>query len=850
MQRSDMSFRPVDTTHKSQSNVVAPLHDKGMAAEFLALLDPTAKKFTFQFLSDWGDGHPQVFHGPLDEVWAKVEALNSPVEGMGAFVTINETDLQGRKSENIVRARALFADADNADQLRRTLDAIGKSGATPTMVVRTSRERAHSYWCCDDIALEDFPAYQAALIEKLGTDSAIKDLPRVMRLPGTLHLKDPNKPQKVVLKRATKPRRWKIGEVVKALGLQPSKSAAQGTTSSAAPAPAGIPAEIFTAADAERLGRKFASVSGNDLAAGIETNIEEIKSAVAAIPPAAIATEGEWVKLARGFAHEARVYAGQAEELWEILETASRAAPGYDQAENRSRWLRYIAEALDRENPITIATPLDMAKKHGWKGWSPPAPALVTSSSPTPGPTASPTSGLTISFANIPHRRWQYGIDLLRGEITLLGAPGGVGKSSLAIGVSVAIATGKPLLDEKVWEGELRCLYFNGEDSGTEMLRRIYAFCLRHGIAEQDLGRLLVAGADDWRVQRTSFLRTEKGNSVLDEAGLAHFETVIESLRPDTVVVDPLVVFCGGGNINDNAVMALVMRALKRLAGKYDFAGLLIHHTKKGADLSNAEAISGASAIVNLARRAIMTVPMTLEEAKAAGVLPSYRSRYFKVVAAKSNLAPRSEDAPRYELCSITLPNAEPPVYTCGDGVQAVARVKLSQLSGTTAAGIDQNVQRAILDAVDLGKLIDGQRYPYSPNVTGANNQRALIEDGVAAVASATAPKQWETSDLRAVVERSIAGMKSDGWLIDVEIGGGRFRRGRGLEVDWSRTPWPPKVDPASEAGNDPERLESGSAGGGQWSMPRSMNDQLPKQGGGGQLPPFKGRAIAFGREG
>ena len=263
------------------------------------------------------------------------------------------------------------------------------------------------------------------------------------------------------------------------------------------------------------------------------------------------------------------------------------------------------------------------------------------------------------------------------------------------------IATGKPLLDEKVWEGELRCLYFNGEDSGTEMLRRIYAFCLRHGIAEQDLGRLLVAGADDWRVQRTSFLRTEKGNSVLDEAGLAHFETVIESLRPDTVVVDPLVAFCGGGNINDNAVMALLMRALKRLAGKYDFAGLLIHHTRKGADLSNAEAISGASAIVNLARRAIMTVPMTAEEAKLLGVLPSERSRYFKVVAAKSNLAPRSDDAPWYELCSITLPNAEPPVYTSGDGVQAVARVKLPLVNSASATAVDQNVQRAILDTVE-----------------------------------------------------------------------------------------------------------------------------------------------------
>jgi len=35
------------------------------------------------------------------------------------------------------------------------------------------------------------------------------------------------------------------------------------------------------------------------LSAGLETDIEEIRAAVAAIPPSAIATEPEWMKLAR-----------------------------------------------------------------------------------------------------------------------------------------------------------------------------------------------------------------------------------------------------------------------------------------------------------------------------------------------------------------------------------------------------------------------------------------------------------------------------------------------------------------------------------------------------------------------
>ena len=136
----------------------------------------------------------------------------------------------------------------------------------------------------------------------------------------------------------------------------------------------------------------------NDLAAGLDTNIEEIRSAVAAIPPSAITIEADWVKFMRGLAHEARIYKGQAEEIWEIADSASQAAPGYNQAENRKRWLRYVDEALDRDKPITIATVFDLAKKHGWPGWSPPiAPpgALPAPDRPPPGAPLAPDRPLT-----------------------------------------------------------------------------------------------------------------------------------------------------------------------------------------------------------------------------------------------------------------------------------------------------------------------------------------------------------------------------------------------------------------------------------------------------------------------
>ena len=191
---------------------------------------------------------------------------------------------------------------------------------------------------------------------------------------------------------------------------------------------------------------------------------------------------------------------------------------------------------------------------------------------------------LKVSFSNIPHRKWLYGTYLIRGEITVLAAPGGAGKTALANGIAIEVAAGREKLGEKIWKSKnQKVLYFNAEDSRTEIERRLWAFCRQHNVAKRDIGRLYVAGADDARVQSLSFLSmNEKGATRLDAAGFSVLEFAFQSLRPDLLVLDPLVVFCGGANMNDNAVMSLVMRKLKALAANYDCAILIVHHTRKG----------------------------------------------------------------------------------------------------------------------------------------------------------------------------------------------------------------------------------------------------------------------------
>jgi hypothetical protein len=103
----------------------------------------------------------------------------------------------------------------------------------------------------------------------------------------------------------------------------------------------------------------------------------------------------------------------------------------------------------------------------------------------------------------------------------------------------------------------------------------------------------------------------------------------------------------------------------------------------------------------------------------------------------------------------------------------------------------EQKIRRVILDVVDAGKIINGQRVPYSPSKSGASNARSLLPDAIAAARNASLSRTWDPRDLEVVVERFIDALKKEGALATEEIKSGKFRQRQGLSVEWSCTPWP-----------------------------------------------------------
>lgn len=163
--------------------------DLNEASRFLKWLDPWATEFTFQIFDDdkvqKRKHMARVFNGTLEQ-HAK-ELIRCNRQGFGVFVTINTTDLCGRKAENITAVRKQFVDTDGAP-LKPIWDASKATGLCLACVVESSPGNYHGYWNAD-CEPGRFSDVQTALAARFSTDPAVFDLSRVMRLPGFYHQK-------------------------------------------------------------------------------------------------------------------------------------------------------------------------------------------------------------------------------------------------------------------------------------------------------------------------------------------------------------------------------------------------------------------------------------------------------------------------------------------------------------------------------------------------------------------------------------------------------------------------------------------------------------------------------------
>ena len=219
--------------------------DFEQARRFLSALGSNHTYQTFDDTKDRKLGSLiKVINGDAgDEVMEKLFNLNA--EGAGIFVTVNQTDGKGRRRNNIVGARAIYADFDGDDAIAKFEAAAAL--LPPSIVVASSPNKRHAYWLCPTTA-EEAEDMQWKMPEAVGCDEDAKDVTRVLRVPGFYHRKA--EPVQTILLECDTNITYEPWEIISAFNLddfagkpkkKEKKSPAKGTESTQEPrsAPSG-----------------------------------------------------------------------------------------------------------------------------------------------------------------------------------------------------------------------------------------------------------------------------------------------------------------------------------------------------------------------------------------------------------------------------------------------------------------------------------------------------------------------------------------------------------------------------------------------------------------------------------
>lgn len=198
------------------------------AANYRDLLDGYPNGFTFQTFDDRKDRKDRklanIVHGTLDELFSRLSRFNTA--GAGVFVTINETDGQGRKLENIISQRAVWIEDDEGYNVELTIE--------PHLVTETSPGKSHKIFLVEGLSKEAHQIIQDRLVKYYGSDKNARDLARVLRLPGMYHCKAA--PRMVRLVQALDKKPYSVEEIFEAfpeLGVETATPSLPARTDSA-----------------------------------------------------------------------------------------------------------------------------------------------------------------------------------------------------------------------------------------------------------------------------------------------------------------------------------------------------------------------------------------------------------------------------------------------------------------------------------------------------------------------------------------------------------------------------------------------------------------------------------------
>lgn len=327
---------------------------------------------------------------------------------------------------------------------------------------------------------------------------------------------------------------------------------------------------------------------------------------------------------------------------------------------------------------------------------------------------------LDFDFAKIPRRPWVLGNRLQRGLLSLLLAPGGVGKSRLIATTGMGIAAYRSLTGEHLHEGGPAWI-INNEDDQNELDRHLAAMCLHHRIS-LDLIR-------DTYFANSGFDRRVVVAKRLQDGTVVQMPDVQEIIRrcKDNHIcylgIDPFVsTHQVSENSNDEIEQAAAQ--FREIAYEAKVAVELAHHTIKNnsgnteAHAGIAEHGRGAGALIAAARIVSTLARMNEKNAKELGIDGATRRRLIRLDTAKENQALSDEGARWLRLQSIHIPNGTGP-FDPGDSVGVIEPFAMTAYADLKRqemqAGKDEVAEPVRVSLAQfIGRCIEGSEVPVN----------------------------------------------------------------------------------------------------------------------------------------
>lgn len=268
--------------------------------------------------------------------------------------------------------------------------------------------------------------------------------------------------------------------------------------------------------------------------------------------------------------------------------------------------------------------------------------------------------------ASLPERDWLFGKHYIRKYATASVGPGGGGKTAHSISETLAMVTGRPLLDpDGPLTKPLRVWWINAEDPQPEIDRRFHAAAKHFDVTEDQIGGRLFT--DSGRDQEFVIARTEGRDLKVVEPFVAEMVAEIKLREIDVVIVDPFV-STHEAQENDNSAMQRVTAAWVRVADDANCCVELVHHVAKNQGEVTADSARGGGAFKDKVRS--MRVFNVMTDAEAAKVGVDDPRAYFRLDMGKVNMVASGRSQWR-RFVSVPLGNGQGLVKT-GDEIGVV----------------------------------------------------------------------------------------------------------------------------------------------------------------------------------